>query len=173
MNVQYFFFYFENFAQREASQSERAWVIINYLRGNSLQFFYKRFAPDGDLTIEATNYPILKNALMERFKKESNLQQIIEKAVALTIGDGERLTSFFQKEEAVYRESKFTDEHIFVFMSKAAIRYEQLHNYVVLHSSNDFLGLKRVLKDFEDTKKKFSFGEDHSMKRPQPYNFRF
>ena len=146
-DIHYFLFFFENVAQHEETGEKKARSFITYLRGEAYEFHYKTFLVDGTLTEAAKEFENVKHEFIAKYEKKEEMQVLVDRAVNLRIESGEGITGFVDRAERKYQAAKFSDEQKFAFLSKAAIRGEQVRNFVVLHAPKTYKKLQDVLKE--------------------------
>ena len=84
-NVIKFFFAYEQVSMRTASDEEKATQLLCHLEGDAFDLYYDRFARNGQLTEDALIYTKVKVAILEHYKVEEHVEDVIRQAVSASL----------------------------------------------------------------------------------------
>lgn len=104
------FFYFENVAEVESVEEERAKIAITYLRKGAFKFYFMQFIKQGQLAEKAKNYENVKEVLQKKSGKKREASTVVAYTVSLQMENHETLLQFIERASQAYEEAKFTEE---------------------------------------------------------------
>lgn len=93
-------------------------------------------------------------------REQHDPEVVIEKEVSLRAKKGQDMSSFLDKGSRTYQEALFTEEKKYMFLVKAALCTEEICSFTLPHSPNTINELREMLKSYDESRKRFRYGED-------------
>lgn len=156
-----FFFYFENVVMRGKQESEKSLELLAHLDSDAFRFFFDRFTKDGELTVEAHDFSVVKKAFIEEFQDEEEQQDVIRKATEAKLDEQELLGSLMNMEK-LFDHAKFDESAKFGFLRMAVMKLPQLATFAMYRAAADFESLKKAIKDFDNGRKAYDASASRS-----------
>lgn len=100
-DVRMFLFYFENVIAREIEEGKKSYELLAHLDGEAFEFFFSLFTKEGVLTDEALDFKKVRKALLQKFVKREQPQDIIRESTD-GILDAGNLTESMMKLDSLF-----------------------------------------------------------------------
>lgn len=89
-----------------------------------------------------------QNILHYKFRRKKDPAQKIEHILGLILGFEQKLEDFVEMSSNTYGEALLTDEKKYVLISRSALVYENVQNFVLQSAPNSFKELQKALTQF-------------------------
>ena len=154
-DVAKFFFYFEYVLMRGKPEADKAAELITHLDGRAFDFFFDTFADKAhNLLPEAFDYDTVKTALIEQFRKPSNPEDDIHRAMDLTVDPANLLASIREMERA-FDKAGFNDTAKFGLLRKALAEFPEVLQFVIYRGASTYKELLKVVTEYETGRQTF------------------
>lgn len=92
----------------------------------------------------------MKKAMGNKFFKRKDPQKAIEEAPAIKLQENQAAFEFDCKAKKMYEKAESTDGQKFVFLSRAVMVKEHIHNFIVLPDPRAFENLQRFYRGMKN-----------------------